>query len=240
MAQAKPVDLVVLHEHPEWQKPLFAALEKRGVSFAPFDLKAAAFDEADVPQAKLYFNQASPSAYLRGNVRAVPFALALMRSLEEAGARVLNGSRSFSLELSKSAQAALLRKLGLRGPRTITFNDAKAVRPRAAGFPWPALLKPEQGGSGARMFLLEGPDDMGCFRIDQCGCFDALATLRIVLVPDGAPETFTEPGPSNLCPPSGFHTGAGQTDRCGDGPFASPHFGEELLFEIADNRDLHA
>ncbi len=160
MAQAKPVDLVVLHEHPEWQKPLFAALEKRGVSFAPFDLKAAAFDEADVPQAKLYFNQASPSAYLRGNVRAVPFALALMRSLEEAGARVLNGSRAFSLELSKSAQAALLRKLGLRGPRTITFNDAKAVRPRAAGFPWPALLKPEQGGSGARMFLLDSQDEL--------------------------------------------------------------------------------
>ena len=26
-------DLIVLHEHPEWQKPLFAALERRGVSF---------------------------------------------------------------------------------------------------------------------------------------------------------------------------------------------------------------
>ena len=36
-------DLVILHEHPEWQKPLFAALERRGVSFEPFaaDAKAA-------------------------------------------------------------------------------------------------------------------------------------------------------------------------------------------------------
>jgi glutathione synthase/RimK-type ligase-like ATP-grasp enzyme len=73
---------------------------------------------------------------------------------------VLNGSRAFALELSKSAQAALLRKLGLRGPRTITFNDAKAVRARAATFPWPALLKPDQGGSGARMFLLETVDEL--------------------------------------------------------------------------------
>ncbi len=24
-------DLVVIHEHPEWQKPLFEALERRGV-----------------------------------------------------------------------------------------------------------------------------------------------------------------------------------------------------------------
>jgi glutathione synthase/RimK-type ligase-like ATP-grasp enzyme len=157
---SKPVDLIVLHEHPEWQKPLFAALERRGVSFKPFDLKAAAFDEADVPEAKLYFSQASPSAYLRGNARAVPLALALMKNLEEAGARVLNGSRAFALELSKSAQAALLRKLGLRGPRTITFNDAKAARARAATFPWPALLKPDQGGSGARMFLLETVDEL--------------------------------------------------------------------------------
>ena len=37
-------DLVVLHEHPEWQKPLFAALERRGVSFEPFDVTRAAFD----------------------------------------------------------------------------------------------------------------------------------------------------------------------------------------------------
>jgi len=25
--------LIVIHEHPEWQKPLFAALGKRGVEF---------------------------------------------------------------------------------------------------------------------------------------------------------------------------------------------------------------
>ena len=37
-------DLVVLFEHPEWQKPLFSALERRGVGFERFDLKRAAFD----------------------------------------------------------------------------------------------------------------------------------------------------------------------------------------------------
>ena len=67
-------DIVVLFEHPEWQKPLFAALERRGVNFAPYDLKQGAFDPEDVPAARLYFNQASPSAYVRGNARAVPFA----------------------------------------------------------------------------------------------------------------------------------------------------------------------
>ena len=42
-------DLIVLHEHPEWQKPLFAALERRGVSFEPFDLTRAAFSNVEPP-----------------------------------------------------------------------------------------------------------------------------------------------------------------------------------------------
>jgi hypothetical protein len=146
-------DLVVLFEHPEWQKPLFAALEHRGVSFGSYDLKRGAFDPEEPPQALLYFNQASPSAYVRGNTRAVPFALALLRSLELAGARVLNGSRAFSLELSKSAQAALMQRLGIAHPRTLAFNDVRAALEQWGG-QWPALLKPEQGGSGARMYLL--------------------------------------------------------------------------------------
>ena len=152
-------DLVVLFEHPEWQKPLFSALERRGVRFGSFDLKQAAFDPDSVPQAPLYFNQASPSAYVRGNTRAVPFALALMRSLELGGARVLNGSRAFALELSKSAQAALMQRLDIAHPRTLAFNDVEAALAQW-GDRWPALLKPEQGGSGARMYLLHSADEL--------------------------------------------------------------------------------
>src|SRR5437867_2666379 len=148
-------DRIVLHEHPEWQKPLFAALERRGVSFAPFDLTRAAFSNVDPPRARLYFNQASPSAYVRGNTRAVPLALAYMRSLEMLGARVLNGSDVFALELSKSAQATLLRTLGIDCPRSITFNDVRALRAYVGSVRWPALLKPDQGGSGARIQVVE-------------------------------------------------------------------------------------
>jgi glutathione synthase/RimK-type ligase-like ATP-grasp enzyme len=144
-------DLIVLHEHPEWQKPLFAALTRRGVSFEPFDVTRAAFSNFESPRAPVYFNQASPSAYVRGNTRAVPLALAYMRSLELLGARVLNGADVFALELSKSAQATLLRTHGIDCPRSITFNDPRALRAYAAEIRWPAILKPDQGGSGARI-----------------------------------------------------------------------------------------
>jgi glutathione synthase/RimK-type ligase-like ATP-grasp enzyme len=152
-------DLVVLFEHPEWQKPLFSALALRGVSFESLDLKRGAFDPDDVPEASVYFNQASPSAYLRGNTRAVPFALSLMRTLELGGARVLNGSRAFSLELSKSSQAALMRRLGVIHPSTLAFNDVDTVIEQWQGA-WPVLLRPEQGGSGARMYLLQSPHEL--------------------------------------------------------------------------------
>jgi glutathione synthase/RimK-type ligase-like ATP-grasp enzyme len=152
-------DLVVLFEHPEWQKPLFSALQRRNVRFAAFDLKQAAFDPDAVPEAPLYFNQASPSAYVRNNTRAVPLALSLMRSLELGGARVPNGARAFSLELSKSAQSAVMRRLNIAHPRSLAFNHVPAALEQW-GDHWPALLKPEQGGSGARMFLLHTGNEL--------------------------------------------------------------------------------
>jgi glutathione synthase/RimK-type ligase-like ATP-grasp enzyme len=148
-------DLIVLYEHPEWQKPLFVALERRGIPFLPFDLKKAAFSNVEPARAPLFFNQASPSAYVRGNTRAVPLALAYMRTLERLGARVLNGADVFALELSKSAQATLLRTLGIDCPHSITFNDVDALRNYADQVRWPALLKPDQGGSGARIQVVE-------------------------------------------------------------------------------------
>src|SRR5207249_2042314 len=71
-------DLAVLYEHPQWQKPLFQALERRGVRYVPVDLEQVAFSDTDEPLAPLYLNQASRSAYVRGNARAVPYALAYL------------------------------------------------------------------------------------------------------------------------------------------------------------------
>jgi glutathione synthase/RimK-type ligase-like ATP-grasp enzyme len=152
---AKSIDLIVLYEHPEWQKPLFAALERRGISYEAFDLKSAAFTDREPLRAPLYFNQASPSAYVRNHTRAVPLALAYMRTLQLRGARVLNGADVFALELSKSAQATLMRTLDIDCPRSITFNDVNALRRHRNDVKWPALVKPDQGGSGARIHVVD-------------------------------------------------------------------------------------
>lgn len=68
---------------------------------------------------------------------------------------MLNGADVFAMELSKSVQATLLRTLGIATPRSITFNDRAALRAHAGQIKWPAVLKPDQGGSGARIHVVE-------------------------------------------------------------------------------------
>jgi len=222
--------ITIIYEHPEWQKPLFAALERRGVPYATYDLKHAAFDPAAIPQTPLYFNQASPSAYVRGNTRAVPLCLSLMRALELSGARVLNGSAAFLLELSKSAQAALLHSLGIAHPRSLAFNDpATAIAHWPVG--WPALVKPEQGGSGARMFLLNGPEELERLLRDQPTLWqpDNLLLLQEYFPVDPAKGIVRmeflggkllyamrviSHGAFNLCPSEVCHPADGETSVC--------------------------
>jgi hypothetical protein len=62
--------------------------------------------------------------------------------------------------LSKSAQATLLQTLGIDTPRSITFNDVGALRAYEREISWPALLKPDQGGSGARIQVVESLDEV--------------------------------------------------------------------------------
>ena len=187
---------------------LFAALERSVISFEAFDLTRAAFSNTDAPKARLYFNQASPSAYVRGNTRAVPLALAYMRSLERLGARVLNGADVFALELSKSAQATLLRTMGIDTPWSITFNDVSALRAHADHIRWPAILKPDQGGSGAR--IRDGGE-----ALTFLGAF-----LPAVASPDG--DVVAPMGPPSILLFSARAAGTATIDVMGGDPFASP------------------
>ena len=114
--------VTVLYEHPTWQQPLFDALDKRGVDYLAYDVKSAAFDLREDVQASIIFNQLSPSAYVRGNGHAVPFALALLDHFESKGARVLNGASAFRLELDKIAQIRLMRDLGMDYPWTVSYT----------------------------------------------------------------------------------------------------------------------
>ncbi|MGK0188815.1 MAG: glutathione synthase/RimK-type ligase-like ATP-grasp enzyme [Verrucomicrobiales bacterium] len=171
MANTPTTDLAILFENEAWQQPLFDVLDTRGLSYTKYDLKSAAFGGHDCPAAKLYFNQASPSAYVRGHPRVIQFTLALLRNLQIQGVQVLNGVDVFAFELSKSAQIAQLRELGIDHPSSIMFNDVEALA-RRDDLRFPAMLKPEQGGSGARMHKIDSLDELRHLLHDQPGLWE--------------------------------------------------------------------
>jgi len=146
--------IAVYHEHPDWFKPVFAELERRGVPYERVDAAAHSFDPAeraaDVPYS-LVLNRASPSAYLRGHAQTTFYTLHWLRHLERLGIPTVNGSAVYALELSKASQLDLLHSLGLPYPRARAINNpARAVAAaRAAKLRYPVLVKANVGGSGA-------------------------------------------------------------------------------------------
>jgi hypothetical protein len=139
-----------VREPPDWFKPLFTELERRGAPYVRLDAAAHAFDlaEREVPYS-LVFNRASPSAYLRGHRQTTFHTLHWLKHLERRGVPVVNGSTVYSFELSKASQLDLLTELGLPFPRAVAINDPSRAVDAASGLRYPVLVKANIGGSGA-------------------------------------------------------------------------------------------
>src|SRR5512144_650396 len=148
--------IAVYHEHPDWFKPLFAALDRRGLAHVRLDAASHAYDPAadDAPYA-LVVNRASPSAYLRGHRQTTFHTLHWLRHLERLGVTVVNGSAVYALELSKATQLDLLAELGLPFPRSRVINDPARAVEAARGLRYPVLVKANVGGSGAGIVRYE-------------------------------------------------------------------------------------
>src|SRR5690348_591224 len=146
--------LAIYHEHPDWFKPLFTELDRRGVPYERLDAAAHSFDPSeraeDVPYS-LVFDRASPSAHLRDHAQTTFYTLHWLRHLERLGIPTVNGSAVYALELSKASQLDLLHSLGLPYPRSRAINNPNhAVRAaREAKLRYPVLVKANIGGSGA-------------------------------------------------------------------------------------------
>jgi len=148
--------IAVYHEHPDWFKPLFTALEHRGLPYVRLDAAAHRFDpsEDDLPYS-LVVNRASPSAYLRGHRQSTFHTLHWLRHLERIGIPVVNGSAVYGLELSKASQLDLLEELGFPYPRARAINDPSIAVEAARGLRYPVLVKANVGGSGAGIVRYE-------------------------------------------------------------------------------------
>jgi glutathione synthase/RimK-type ligase-like ATP-grasp enzyme len=139
----------VVYEHPEWFKPLFATLDRRGLPWVPVDAASLRWDPARRPGFDLLVNRMSPSAWTRGHAHAIQSTLGYLHYVERWGIPVVNGLDAWRLEISKSAQLDLFETLGVPYPRARVINHPRGAVAAAEGLRYPIVVKPNIGGSGA-------------------------------------------------------------------------------------------
>jgi glutathione synthase/RimK-type ligase-like ATP-grasp enzyme len=218
--------LVVFYEHPDWFRPLFAELERRGIPHVRLHADAHTFDPGEpVPEAAIVLNRMSPSAWQRGRAPAVLFTEHFLHHLEASGVRVLNGADAWRTEISKARQLTLLQKLELPFPRSRVLSDPAQAPKAADGLRFPVVVKPNIGGSGAGVRRFESREELEAavseldFGIDHIGLLQEYIPprdghiVRVEVVGGRflyAIAVYPPAGSFNLCPADACVTGDGK------------------------------
>ena len=146
----EPLPIGIYFEHPDWFRPLFAELDRRGIGYAKIDAACHSYDVTSREKKyALLFNRMSASAALRGHERAIFYTRDFLAYVESTGTRVINGREAFAIETSKAAQLSLLHSLGIPFPRSRIINSLEEAERAAAEIGFPCLIKPNIGGRGA-------------------------------------------------------------------------------------------
>jgi hypothetical protein len=156
----KPIG--VYYEHPDWFRPLFTELDRRGTPYERIDAGAHRFDPSGDEDRRfsLVFNRMSPSAYLRGRRHSILYTQHYLGHLEHLGVRVLNGVEAFRHETSKALQLSLLQSLNLPYPAARVINHASQAPAAAARLRFPIVVKANIGGSGAGIVRFDSAADL--------------------------------------------------------------------------------
>jgi len=164
----------VLDEHPDWSARLFAELRSRRLPFEKIDHSSHGFDPRErEPRYSVIVNRTSPSSHTRAHANVLFYAEALLAHYEALGIPVINPVAAYRFEKSKALQAELFERVGVLYPRAIVVNHAEQIVKVLDRIPFPLVVKPNVGGSGA-----------GIIRFDSRAELEA-ALDRLDLGPDG-------------------------------------------------------
>jgi D-alanine-D-alanine ligase-like ATP-grasp enzyme len=143
-------DLAILYEHPLWFEPLFAALDRRGISFTKVLLTNHSFDpvHGDLP-APVILSRVAMSGFLREAEHGTFYAQSLLAHWAAQGATVLNGADVLAIDTSKARQLSLIARLGYQVPETRIVHRRADLLAAADAMAYPLLVKANLGGSGA-------------------------------------------------------------------------------------------
>ncbi len=170
----KTLPIAIYYEQPNWFKPLFAELDRRGTAYVALNAVEHTWSPADHPEElySLVFNRMSPSAWNRDHGDQIFYTLGFLEHCQARGLKVLNGFKAFQSELSKAGQLTLMDTLGIPYPKARVIHRAAQAPAATEGLRFPIVVKPNIGGSGA-----------GVKRFDHLSQLEAAAQL-----PAGDPD----------------------------------------------------
>ena len=154
--------LAIYYEQPNWFKPLFAELDRRGTRYVKLDAVDHTYDPQGEPEEEyaLVVNRMSPSAWNREHGDTIFYTMGYLEHLEARGVRVINGTRAFRSELSKAGQLTMLEAMRLPYPRARVIHRSAQAPAAAAGLRWPVVVKPNIGGSGSGVKRFDTPESL--------------------------------------------------------------------------------
>jgi RimK-like ATP-grasp domain len=168
--------LAIYYEQPNWFKPLFAELDRRGTPYVKLFAPDHFYSPEDHPEEKysLVFNRMSPSAWNRDHGDQIFYTLGFLEHLESRGVKVINGFKAFSSELSKAGQLTLMDSLGIAYPKARVIHRPAQAEAASEGLRWPIVVKPNIGGSGAGVKRFDGISQLRAAIAAPAGSPDAL------------------------------------------------------------------
>ena len=153
--------IAIYYEHPDWFRPLFAELDRRGTEYVRLDARRHSYDPAQAEREYgVLFNRMSPSAHLRSAHPGIFYTLSYLAHLERLGTRIVNGRQAFLMETSKALQLTLLQSLGLAYPKARVIGDPLAAPGASEGLRFPVVVKANVGGSGAGIVRYDSLEDL--------------------------------------------------------------------------------
>jgi glutathione synthase/RimK-type ligase-like ATP-grasp enzyme len=154
-------DLAILYEHPQWFEPLWAALDRRGISYSKILLTDHSFDPLrGDPPAPVILSRVAMSGFLRENEHGIFYAQSLLAHWAAKGATVLNGADVLAIDTSKARQLSLIAGLGFQVPDTRVVHRRADLLAAADTMAYPLLVKANLGGSGAGIVRYSSRDEL--------------------------------------------------------------------------------
>ncbi|MCW3467315.1 ATP-grasp domain-containing protein [Chitinophaga nivalis] len=138
----------IYHEHPDWFRPLFQELDRRGIVHIPINPVVHRFNIA-VPPApyELFFNSTPAATFEQAYRSGISYTLNYLAHLEVNGIRVINGYKAFTYAASRALQLILLESLGLDYPASVVVNQLSQLTAAAGTLRFPVVIKHAAGNS---------------------------------------------------------------------------------------------